>query len=314
MPKTVLTLAERTAALVRHVDVDQVLRRTTSGIYVGHSADLGWGRVYGGQTMAQALAAAQKLAAHKDRRVHQFGCHFLRPGDVKHDIEIEADILADGKSFGVMHVRAMQKGKNILAMTASLQTPETGLDHQYQHRYARHGTGLRPEWKKPDELQSIYEHMKPYIHKIPAPLRPLYEYPQPLEVRPTEFIPPWDTTSRPPVRCHWVKSRLPLPPDRDVHERLLTYVSDWGLLETSTFSHPVGMWTPGMQIASLSHSIHFHRDFDLNEQWLCHAMYSPTSSGGRGFALGEFWTEDGDLVASTTQEGLIRLNGDGEGQ
>ncbi|GMH50005.1 hypothetical protein TrRE_jg4478 [Triparma retinervis] len=303
-----LTLAERTAGLVKHVDVDQVLRRVNSSISVGHSVDLGWGRVYGGQTMAQALSAAQNLAG-ESRNLHQLSCHFLRPGDVKHDIEFEADLLADGKSFAVAHVRALQKGKSILTLTASLQTPEEGLDHQYQHRFSRDGKNLRPEWKKPQELESIFEHMQPYVKDIPAPLRPLYEHPQPIEVRPSEFIPPWEKASRPPVRANWVKSRLALPSDPRVHQRLLTYISDWGLLETSVFPHEgVGMWMPNMQMASLSHSMVFHRDFKLDEQWLCHAMYSPTSSGGRGYSLGEFWTEDGDLIASTSQEGLIRVN------
>lgn len=135
--------------------------------------------------MAQALAAAQHLAG-PDRSVHQFGCHFLRPGDVTHDVELEADELSNGRSFSAIHVRAVQKGKNILAMTASFQVPEKGLEHSYQHRFARDGTSLRPEWKKPDELVSVYEHMKPFISTIPEPLRPLYEHKQPLEVRPAE--------------------------------------------------------------------------------------------------------------------------------
>ncbi|GMH85907.1 hypothetical protein TrST_g11641 [Triparma strigata] len=302
----VLSLAERTAALVRHVNVEQILRRTNSGIYLGRSVDLGWGRVYGGQTMAQALSAAQQLAG-PERRVHQFGCHFLRPGDAKEDVEFEADKLADGNSFGVMHVRAMQKGKVILSLTASLQTPEEGLEHSYQHRFTRDGaeSALRPEWKRPEDCKSVFDHMQPYLKQIPKSLRPLYEIQQPLEVRPAEFTPPWDATPRQPVRANWIKSRLPLPDDHNVHERLLSYISDWGLLETSLFPHPVGMWSPGIQAASLSHNIVFHRPFRM-DQWLCHAMYSPTSTGGRGYALGEFWSEDGELIASTSQEGLIR--------
>ncbi|GMI38505.1 hypothetical protein TeGR_g6712 [Tetraparma gracilis] len=303
----VLSLVERTAALCSHVGVRQILQRSTSGIYLGHSVDLGWGRVYGGQTMAQALAAAQHLAG-PDRSVHQFGCHFLRPGDVTHDVELEADELSNGRSFSAIHVRAVQKGKNILAMTASFQVPEKGLEHSYQHRFARDGTSLRPEWKKPDELVSVYEHMKPFISTIPEPLRPLYEHKQPLEVRPAEFVPPWEKAARAPVRANWIKCRLPIPSDPRVHERLLAYISDWGLLETSVFPHEIGMWERKMQMASLSHTMHFHRPFKLDEEWVCHAMYSPTSQDGRGYSLGEFWSESGELIASTSQEGLIRCN------
>eukprot|EP00520_Triparma_pacifica_P004365 CAMPEP_0118650916 /NCGR_PEP_ID=MMETSP0785-20121206/10500_1 /TAXON_ID=91992 /ORGANISM="Bolidomonas pacifica, Strain CCMP 1866" /LENGTH=283 /DNA_ID=CAMNT_0006543319 /DNA_START=103 /DNA_END=950 /DNA_ORIENTATION=+ len=279
---SVATLAERTAALVKHVNVEKVLERASSGIYIGHSVDLGWGRVYGGQTMAQALSAAQHLVGDS-RRLHQLSCNFLRPGDVKHDIEFEGDVVADGKSFAVAHVRALQKGKHILTLTASLQTPEEGLEHQYQHRFSRDGKKLRPEWGTPNELKSIYDHMQPFLGQIPPQLQPLYQHPQPIEVRPSEFVPPWDQTARNPVRSNWVKSRLQLPSDPNVHQRLLTYISDWSLLETSVFPHDgVAMWQKNMQMASLSHSMVFHRDFKLDEQWLCHAMYSPTSSGGRG--------------------------------
>ena len=183
----VLSLASRTAALVRHVDVTQILRRTDSGIYLGHSADLGWGRVYGGQTMAQGLAAAQSLVgegpAGEGRRVHQLSCHFLRPGDVKKDVEVEADLLSDGRSFAVAHVRAIQHGKAILAMTASFQTPEAGMSHSFQHRADQGGPALRQEWGKPEDLVSIHDLMKPYVEGIPKQLRPLYQVQQPIDVR-----------------------------------------------------------------------------------------------------------------------------------
>ena len=156
--------------------------------------------------MAQALAAAQSLAG-ENRRIHQFGCHFLRAGDVNHDVELEADELTNGKTFGAVHVRAIQKGKAILAMTASFQTPEIGLEHQHQHRYARDGTGLRPEWKRPSELKSNWEHMQPYLHLVPDPILPLSKFKQPIEVRPANFITPWDDDEHPPTRAFWIKAR-----------------------------------------------------------------------------------------------------------
>ena len=295
----------------------------TTNTFIGNSLDLGWGRVYGGQTMAQALSAVQQLVP--DKAVHEFGCHFLLAGDVKQSVKFEADIMMSGRSFSVVHVRAKQEGVGvILSMSASLQTPEQGLEHQFAHR----GAGLRKEWLSPDQCKSTHEYMqvsersgnraqndeltfflcKPYLRNIPETMRPLYEFEQPLEVRPTEFIKPWDPVKLQPTRCFWIKARQQLLPtnNQNLQNLLLTYISDWGLLETSVFPHPTGMWSKQMQMASLNHSIKFHRPFDLSKEWLCHAMHSPVSGGGRGYAVGEFWNERGELVASSSQEGLIR--------
>ena len=289
------TLLSRAAGLVRHVDVEPLV--ASAGTFIGRSVDLGWGRVYGGQTMAQGLAACQRLAP--GRAIHQFGCHFLRGGRVDQDIRFEAEALTSGQSFSVVHCRALQETKPILVMTASLQSPEVGMEHQEQ-------PGLRPEWGRPEDLASFGELMAPFMERVPKPLRAIYSQGQPIEMRPVEFIAPWDAKLRPPSRAVWMRMRAQLPDDPQVHERLLTYISDWGLLETSLQPHPTAFSRPDMQMASLSHSIHFHQPFRLDRQWICHAMHSPVSSGARGYTLGEFWTEDGVLVASTAQESLIR--------
>jgi acyl-CoA thioesterase-2 len=304
--------AQRLEQLVRHVDVQRAspasaataefVYGSSAGVFLGRSADLGWGRVYGGQTMAQGLAAAQRYAG-PDRSVHQFGCHFLTGGDPNLPIRFETEALSSGRSFSVVHARALQgESTPLLAMTASFQTPEFGLEHQ-------HG-GLRPEWRTPDECTSLTEYMAPHTAKVKPTMRPLFDESTPLEVRPTEFIPPWDSSVREPTRAYWIRAKGRLPDDPRVHERLLTYISDWGLLEASMFPHPLCSWRHELQVSSLSHSMHFHRPFRLDEQWLCHAITSPTASGARGYSLGEFWSEQGALVASTAQEGLIRLRAD----
>ena len=102
-----------------------------------------------------------------------------------------------------------------------------------------------------------------------------------------------------------MRVRGPLPDDRALHERLLTYLSDWSLLETALFPHGASLWSKDVTAASLTHSMHFHAPVRADE-WLCHAMRSPAASGARGFCLGEIWSESGVLVASSSQEGLIR--------
>ena len=320
--------AARTDALLRHVNV----RKAPDGShYYGTSLDLGWGRVYGGQTMAQAVSAAQ-AAVGTERSIHQLSGHFLKGGDVQQGIRFETDVLSHGRSFSVVHVRALQQSERLLTLTASFQVPEIGLEHQYQEKLAR-------EWGRPDELEDIETHMAPFAARMPEKIRKLYSE-GPIQLRPSKFIAPWDTTPSDAVRAFWLRIRGAVPDDDHAHQCLLTcgslclqtrvyescscsfanhlhgspslvhrYLSDWGLLETSLLPLQTAAWIPQMQVASLSHSIHFHHpsNFRLDKQWLCHVMRSPCSSGGRGFALGEMWTEDGILVASTAQEGLIRL-------
>ena len=150
-----LRRSSSTAQLIRHVGVDSL----GAGAFLGQSLDLGWGRIYGGQTMAQAVAACQEVAG-PGRSLHQFACHFLRGGDVSLGVNIDTTELSSGRSFTCVHARAMQAGRPILAMTASLQTPEAGFGHQP-------ATGLRPEWLTPHDLRPLSEHMRPYLSHLP---------------------------------------------------------------------------------------------------------------------------------------------------
>ena len=227
--------------LIRHVDVEPL---EASRHFIGRSVDLGWGRVYGGQTMAQGVAAAQHVAG-PERSLHHFSCHFLRGGDAKLPILFEVDQLTSGRSFSAMHVRAVQEEQPILVMTASFQTPEVGLMHQWRD-------GLKAEWGKPDDFRPLTELMEPYLDKIPERVRGIYsEGVSPIETRPaTEMVLPWDPTQREPTKAVWVRASEAMPDDSRVHERLLTYVSDWGF-ETAIYPHATALWRPEMQVASL---------------------------------------------------------------
>ena len=190
--------------LIRHVNVEPL---EAAGHYLGHSVNLGWGRVYGGQTMAQGLAAAQQ-AAGPGRSVHHFGCHFLRGGDTKLPIHFETNELTKGRSFSAVHVRALQDDTPILAMTASFQVPEDGLEHQPSG-------GLLAEWGRPDDLKSLSELVKPHLEKIPERMRTMYsEEGTPLDLRPAgELVLPWDPAQREPrkavVRARGPAARTP---------------------------------------------------------------------------------------------------------
>lgn len=249
--------------------------------------------------MAQSIAACQHLVG-PERSLHQFHCHFLRPGDCATPLRFETEKVMDGSSFSVVHVRALQDESPILAMTCSLQRPEKGLEHQCCRG------GIPSEWGRPAELKSLQDHMVPFLDRLPEKMRPIWQATHPIEIRPNNWHPSWDETQREPIQINWIRARALLPDDLALHMRLLTYISDWGILEVSLFPHAVSMWDARMQVASLSHAMHFHQPFRLDRQWLCHVMRSPVSSGGRGLTFGEFWSEDGVLIASTLQEGLIR--------
>jgi len=207
--RKVATLAGKVDALARHVGVVQL----ADGVYAGKSADLGWGRVYGGQTMAQAVAAAQATAG-PSREMHQFSSHFLKGGDPSTDIRFETSLLSSGRSFSVIHVRALQNDVAILSMTASFQTPEVGLEHQYP-------AGLRPEWGRPADLKPLEAHMQAHIDKVPSKMVKLYSE-GPLEIRPSKFVAPWDTSLHEPERAFWVRTRGVVADDAALHQRLLT--------------------------------------------------------------------------------------------
>jgi acyl-CoA thioesterase-2 len=91
-----------------------------------------------------------------------------------------------------------------------------------------------------------------------------------------------------------------------LHRNLLAYLSDYQLIATSTLPHGIHFEHGNVQLASLDHAMWFHRPFRLDE-WMLYSMQSPNASGARGLALGQFFTREGVLVASTAQEGLVRI-------
>ena len=143
--------------------------------------------------------------------------------------------------------------------------------------------------------------------RIPKTIRDKILCPKPIEIRPVDPINPFAPEKRPPVRYSWLKAIDNLPDDPMVHRYLLAYASDFGLLGTALYPHGHSYWEPAMQVASLDHAIWFHRDFRMDE-WLLYAMHSPNACGARGLNVGRIYSRQGILVASVTQEGLIRLH------
>ena len=270
------------------------LERIEDNIYRGDSRDIGSPQVFGGQVLGQALSAAQHTV--DDRVAHSLHAYFLRRGDMNAPIIYDVDRARDGGSFSNRRVVAIQHGRPILNMAASFQNPEEGLEH-----YAE-----MPEVPQPEDLKDLIATAADISDKIPMKLRRFMTKERPFEFRPVDPL-NFDARQKLPALKHvWIRTVDTLPEDRALHQNLLAYVSDFELLATSTLPHGLSFKRGNLIMASLDHALWFHRKFRM-DQWLLYSMDSPSASGARGFARGQLFSADGELVASTSQEGLVRL-------
>lgn len=270
------------------------LEKIEEGLFRGQSEDLGLRQVFGGQVVGQALYAAKQMVP-SDRSIHSFHSYFLRPGDSSKPIVYDVETLRDGNSFSARRVKAVQGGKPIFYMTASFQSLEEGYEHQ----------NSMPEVPAPETLPSESEIAKNFAHLIPEKFREKFTGQRPIEMRPVKFHNPLQGKKDLPERAIWIKANGEMPDDLRIHQYLLGYASDFNFLPTALQPHGVGFLEPGMQVATIDHSMWFHRPFRLDE-WLLYSIESPSASGARGFVRGQFYTREGVLVASTVQEGVMR--------
>ena len=265
-------------------------------IYRGQNRDLGSGRVFGGQVFAQALVAARRTV-EQPREAHSVHGYFILPGDLAEPIVYFVDRLRDGGSFTTRRVTAIQHGHAIFNLSASFQVHEEGREHQ----------DAMPAVPPPDELAPELQLIREMADRIPEPLRRVLTQDRPLDLRPVDPVDPFKPLApRPAVRHVWFRALGTLPDETLIHQAILAYASDYGLLPTALYPHGLTFRSPGLQMASLDHSLWLHRPFRVDE-WLLYAMNSPTAAGGRGFVHGSIFTRDGRLVASVAQEGLMRV-------
>lgn len=277
-------------------DVIDLLQLETidDNIFRGQSRDIGSAQVFGGQVLGQALSAAYHTVA--DRRAHSLHAYFLRRGDIHAPIVFEVDRARDGGSFSVRRVVAIQHGRPIFNLAASFQKQEAGLEHQSE----------MPDVSGPDGLQDLTEVAPEILKKIPEKMRRFLTDKRPFEFRPVQPVNFAVPSRQEPVRQVWIRAVDRLPDAADLHQVLLAYVSDYELLGTSTLPHGLPFGRGLVQMASLDHALWFHREFRVDD-WLLYSLDSPNASGARGFARGQFFSRDGTLVASSAQEGLVRL-------
>jgi acyl-CoA thioesterase II len=270
------------------------LERLEQGLFRGQSEHLGLPQVYGGQVIGQSLSAA-KETVDSLRHVHSFHSYFLLPGDPEKPIIYDVEKLRDGKSFSTRRVKAIQNGRPIFYLTASYQAEEAGFDHQ----------STMPNVAGPEGLATEKELVQSIAQYLPKKAVETFGRDRPIEVRPVTVVNPLKPKAADPKQYLWIKANGEMPNDPRIHQYVLAYASDWGFLVTALQPHGVTLLTPKMQVATIDHSMWFHRPFRLDE-WLLYVIESPSASGARGLVRGEIYNQKGELVASAVQEGLMR--------
>ena len=264
--------------------------------YLATSPNEGWQRVYGGQVIGQALVAASRTVS-TDRSAHSLHGYFLRAGDTEIPILYKVDRIRDGKSFTTRRVVAVQRGQAIFTMSISFQVDEAGLNHQFD----------MPDVPLPDTLPTDEEIRQQQAKSWPAEFQDSFSGSSAIQVKPIDPVDMLHPEPAPPIQRCWMRCGEKLPDDPRIHQCVLAYLSDWSLLDTATRPHAVSFMQENVQVASLDHAMWFHRPFRADE-WLLYDQDSPSANGARGFNRGLFYNLAGELVASTTQEGLVRIH------
>ncbi len=271
------------------------LERIEENLFRGQSRDIGTRFVFGGQVLGQALSAAQRTV-EPERAVHSLHAYFLRAGDVEAPIVYDVDRARDGKSFSVRRVVAIQHGQPIFNFSASFQVHEEGVEHQMHMPDVPMPEDLpEPGPVEPDELAKLPVKLQRWLAR-----RGAFEF---RYVHPRNELKP---EKRPPYQQIWFKLIDRAPDDATMHRAMLAYASDFHLIGTATLPHGISYLQHNVQMASLDHALWFHRAFRVDE-WLLYSCDSPTAQGARGLNRGLIYSRDGRLVASTAQEGMIRI-------
>jgi acyl-CoA thioesterase II len=250
-------------------------------------------RVFGGQVAGQALVAAGRTVP-ADRPVHSLHAYFIRPGDPTVPLVYLVERVRDGRSFTTRRVTVVQHGKTIFTLSASFHREEPGVEHAEP----------MPDVPRPEELEPTAVRYQ----RIFGPESADFFRDSPIQIRhvgPLTVEAVQDPLLRSSRNQVWLRADGELPDDPLLHVCLMTYASDMTLLDSVLLASGLS-WADGSTTgASLDHAMWFHRPFRA-DRWLLYAQDSPSAGGGRGLARGEVYTEDGTLVVSVVQEGLIR--------
>jgi len=267
-----------------------------NSVFNGISKTIGSPNVFGGQVLAQALHAAYKTISN-ERVVHSLHSYFLEPGNLSKPISYNVTEMRNGGSFSTRRVTATQGDVTIFIMAASFHKIEKGHEHQ---------VAIKRDIKQPEELLSWGEMLEKFRDFLPNKMKDFLSIERPIDFKPTNIIDPFNQKDLPATEDVWFKlkgnaGKLDLP----LKQQILTYISDYNILNAALKPNASKANFGNTQMASLDHSMWFSRDFNFND-WMLFSAVSPSTSGARGLATGNIFTRDGRLVATVAQEGLMR--------
>ncbi|EYC64947.1 acyl-CoA thioesterase II [Acinetobacter baumannii] len=271
------------------------LEKLEENIYRGISRNLVGKRVFGGQVLGQALRAASYTT---DRPAHSLHAYFLYGGDINAPIIYEVDRLRDGKSFVSRQVRAIQHGRVIFSAMVSFANPEEGLNYQHPE----------PDYPAPEALKSESELKEGILNFVPENVRASFMRERHVEIRPIDPVNPFQPQPEAPFNAHYIRPHDRIPKQLDdisLHQAIVAFYSDFTLMTTALRPHGLSYISPSLQCASIDHAIYFHRPLRADE-WMLYDMEATVSAASRGLNFGRMW-QNGQLVCSTVQEGLMRL-------
>jgi acyl-CoA thioesterase-2 len=271
------------------------LQSAGQGVFTGAAAQSGAfrTRVFGGQLLGQALAAAS-FTVSGDVLVHSLHAYFARPGIPGRPVDYEVAAVRDGQSYAIRTVAAVQRDELVFQLTASFGPDHAGPEFQPS----------MPDVPLPETYPPEPERTAKLLERV-DPQRRAFLAHSPVDSIPVDG---WDPAN--PKLMHgsmrsWMRLRRPIPGDPILQRCVLAYCSDMGLLGPSVMAIGGDFTDPELQVASLDHAIWFHRPFSWDD-WLLFVAESLSVAGGRGLSRGSVYTRDGRLVASLAQEGIMR--------
>lgn len=269
------------------------LERIEVELFRGRNPETALQRTFGGQVLAQAIMAAYGTVG-QDRLLHSLNAYFLRAGRTDLPIIYDVNTLRDGNAFSTRRVLARQGGKSIFELVCSFHIKEPGLDHCYQ---------MPSGVPDPQDCPSLLKIMGQRFSKAAEFFR---EW-EALDVRfAGDSTTDSEIASLDNARMRvWMKTTDKVVDDPRLHQALAAYMSDLTLLSVSSLPHKVAFLSPQIQAASIDHDMWFHRPFRADE-WILFDQSSPSASNALGISRGRLF-QDGKLVASCVQEGLIRV-------
>lgn len=271
------------------------LERLEDNIFRGQSRNIVGKRVFGGQVLGQALRAASYTT---ERPAHSLHAYFLYGGDVNAPIIYEVERTRDGTSFSSRQVKAIQHGRVIFTAMVSFANEEQSLEYEIHH----------PDYPDVDTLKNEEQLKTEMSEFIPEHLRTFVMRDRHIEIRPIIRTNPFRPEPAPAINAHYLRTLDRLPTEHDdlaLHQAIVAFYSDFILMTTALKPHGMSLFTPNLQCASIDHSIYFHRPVRADE-WMLYDIEATTTVSSRGLNFGRMW-QNGHLVCSTVQEGLMRL-------